>query len=94
MEEQEEKRRQEDEEEERRVRSRGGGEGDSETDDSDDDDDYGPTPSAGVWAGGSKLESESERIADGEVESGEETGGDNGDDIDGGDRPNKKARAT
>ena len=40
-----------------------GGGGDSETD--DDDDDYGPTPAAGVWAGGSKLESESEKLADG-----------------------------
>ena len=31
----------------------------------DDEDDYGPTPAAGVWAGGSKLEAESERLADG-----------------------------
>jgi len=42
-----------------------GGEGDSETD-NDSDDDYGPTPAAGVWAGGSKLELESERLAEGE----------------------------
>eukprot|EP00584_Thalassiosira_punctigera_P007162 CAMPEP_0172534526 /NCGR_PEP_ID=MMETSP1067-20121228/6857_1 /TAXON_ID=265564 ORGANISM="Thalassiosira punctigera, Strain Tpunct2005C2" /NCGR_SAMPLE_ID=MMETSP1067 /ASSEMBLY_ACC=CAM_ASM_000444 /LENGTH=242 /DNA_ID=CAMNT_0013319331 /DNA_START=133 /DNA_END=858 /DNA_ORIENTATION=- len=41
----------------------GGGDGDSETDDDSDDDDYGPTPAAGVWAGGSKLELESERLA-------------------------------
>mmetsp|Transcript_15379 Transcript_15379/g.32363 ORF Transcript_15379/g.32363 Transcript_15379/m.32363 type:complete len:272 (+) Transcript_15379:144-959(+) len=44
----------------------GDGEGDSETDDdSSDEDDYGPTPAAGVWAGGSKLEQESERLAEG-----------------------------
>jgi len=45
----------------------GGGPGDSETDD-DSDDDYGPAPAAGVWAGGSKLEIESERLAEGDDE--------------------------
>lgn len=43
-----------------------GGDGDSETDDDSDDDDYGPTPAAGVWAGGSKLELESEKLANGD----------------------------
>ena len=38
------------------------GEGGSETDD-DSDDDYGPTPAAGVWAGGIKLKLESEKLA-------------------------------
>ena len=57
---------QQQQEEEERARANGGGEGDSETDDdSDDEDYYGPTPAAGVWAGGSKLEAESERLADG-----------------------------
>jgi hypothetical protein len=49
--------------------ARGGG--DSETDDDEDDEeDFGPTPAAGVWAGGSKLESESERLAGGGGEGG------------------------
>ena len=64
MEELERKRQREEEEEEARAAAAAqrGGEGDSETDD-DSDDDYGPTPAAGVWAGGSKLEEESERLA-------------------------------
>lgn len=67
MEEMEKRRQMEEEEDAKREQERGGrdGDGDSETDDSDDDDDYGPTPAAGVWAGGSKLEQESERLADG-----------------------------
>lgn len=48
--------------------AKGGGEGDSETDDDSGDDDYGPTPAAGIWAGGQKLEEESERLA---IQSGE-----------------------
>ena len=65
MEELEQKRLREEEEEAERAASGGGGDGDSETDD-DSDDDYGPTPSAGVWAGGSKLQEESERVAAGD----------------------------
>lgn len=42
------------------------GVGESETEDelSDDDDDYGPSPAAGIWAGSSKLEAESEELAE------------------------------
>jgi hypothetical protein len=63
-----ERKRQREEEEEQLLNQKdaggdGGGEGDSETDDSDDDD-YGPTPAAGIWAGGNKLQEESERLAD------------------------------
>jgi bud site selection protein 31 len=63
-----ERKRQREEEEEQVLNQKdtggdGGGEGDSETDDSDDDD-YGPTPAAGIWAGGNKLQEESERLAD------------------------------
>lgn len=65
MEELEQKRLREEEEEAERAASGGGGDGDSETDD-DSDDDYGPTPSGGVWASGSKLQEESERVAAGE----------------------------
>lgn len=38
------------------------GAGDSETDDSSDEEDYGPSPTAGVWAGSTRLEAESENI--------------------------------
>ena len=65
MEELEQKRLREEEQEAERAAIGGGGDGDSETDD-ESDDDYGPTPSAGVWAGGSKLQEESERVATGE----------------------------
>ncbi|KAL9190732.1 hypothetical protein ACHAXT_000438 [Thalassiosira profunda] len=77
MEELERKRQREEEEEEARAAAvaERGGEGDSETDD-DSDDDYGPTPAAGVWAGGSKLEEESERLAKEGDGGGEEEGGD------------------
>lgn len=60
MEELEKKRQQEEEE----CKNTGEGVGDSETDD-DSDDDYGPAPAAGVWAGGQKLQEESEQLADG-----------------------------
>jgi len=84
--EQEQKQRTEDQREERAraARSGTGGAGDSETDD-DSDDDYGPTPAAGVWAGGSKLETESEQLAE---------GGDGGDDDygDNGEQPSKKLK--
>ena len=38
---------------------------DAETDDDDDDDDYGPTPTAGIWAGSQKLQQEIEQSKDG-----------------------------
>jgi bud site selection protein 31 len=69
MEEMEARRQREEEAEERAKASTAaaGGDGDSETDD-DSDDDYGPTPSAGVWAGGSKLENDSETDDDSDDE--------------------------
>lgn len=78
MEEMERKRQREEEEEEeqRKIAASSKGTGDSETDDSDsDEDDYGPAPAAGVWAGGKKLEEESERMAE-EFEAGNERGTD------------------
>jgi len=76
MEELERMRQLEEEQQQRLDADGGGGDGDSETDDDSDDDDYGPTPSAGVWAGGSKLQEESERLAeDGDVEDGEQEEG-------------------
>ncbi len=62
------------------------GDGESETDDEDDDDtddedDYGPSPAAGIWAGSKKLEAQSQKIADGEDDYGDDEG-----------RPTKKSR--
>jgi bud site selection protein 31 len=90
MEEMERKRQREEEEEEekdqREMANDGGGEGDSETDDDDSDDDYGPTPAAGIWAGGNKLQEESERLAE---------EGDRGDlDEEGQVQPSKKLKAS
>lgn len=60
------------------------GEGDSETDsdddDSDSDDDYGPSPAAGVWAGGRSLL----KVAEGDDEN------DNDDDDEEGPQPNNE----
>ncbi|GAX19287.1 hypothetical protein FisN_4Lh136 [Fistulifera solaris] len=62
--------------------------GNAETD-SDSEDDYGPTPTAGIWAGTQQLEKESERLADpdGEAETDDEYDDENEE------RPSKKARA-
>lgn len=53
------------EEERRRLEAEKQAAGEEETDASDetDEDDYGPTPSAGIWAGSQKLQHESEKIA-------------------------------
>jgi hypothetical protein len=59
-------------------------EGGAETDDDDDEDDYGPTPSAGIWAGSKKLEHESELIADPDDDAETDDSGD--------ERPSKKVR--
>jgi len=56
--------RQLEEEQQQRLDVTGGGDGDSETDDDSDNDDYGSSPSAGIWAGWSKLQEESERLAE------------------------------
>ncbi|KAL3815426.1 hypothetical protein ACHAXA_009171 [Cyclostephanos tholiformis] len=75
----------------------GGGEGDSETegddDNDDDDDEFGPTPAGGVWAkDGSKLESESERLAEGGGgDGGGVIGGDDDEDDDDNDDDNEDA---
>lgn len=52
-------------------RLKGGG-GDNVTDDENDDEYSGPTPAVGVWAGGIKLESESDWPAE---DGGEDGGG-------------------
>jgi len=67
------------------------GEGESETEDEasdaddEEDDDYGPSPSAGIWAGSSKLAAESEELAYSGVDNYE-------DDAESGDRTNKRSK--
>ena len=75
----EEEKRQRKEEEDRQKED-----DDEETDDSDDN--FGPSPSAGIWAGSQKLKQETERIAD--PDAGEEETDDKEEE----ERPSKKVR--
>ena len=94
-----EKKRQREEEDEQSddsdKRNGGGGKGDSETDDDSDDDDYGPAPAAGIWAGGNKLQEESERLSEeGDRVDANEEDKDEGDDDDAQMQPKKKVKAS
>ena len=65
---------------------------DAETDD-DDDDDYGPTPTAGIWAGGQKLQTEIEQTnVTGENDDDDDDDDATTDDEDDNKRPDKKIR--
>lgn len=71
-----------------RLRDLAAGEDDDASTDDDDDDDYGPAPVAGVWAGSTKLEKASEKIADPDGDAETDTDEDEDDD----ERPAKKVK--
>jgi bud site selection protein 31 len=63
---------------------------DDDDEETDDEDDYGPTPTAGIWAGSEKLQLESERAAD--DDDGEQETDDEQEDEGSDNRPSKKVR--
>lgn len=62
--------------------AQGDSDGDDETDDGDDEDDYGPKPAAGIWAGSTKLQAESEQMVIGGNDDNDDDGEDETDDDD------------
>jgi bud site selection protein 31 len=75
----EEKRKQENEE--RKKADGSDDDDDDDTDDeSDEEDDYGPSPSAGIWAGSNKLQDQSEKMIIGDVNEGDDAGDEETDD--------------